>query len=94
MLLEVISSELCKFFIYVLFLIPSKGPQMSAAETFFLARILLSIFDPKNLPTETANKLRGIGLNLIYECFPKKLIFFYYHDDLSSNEQWDFLCIT
>jgi hypothetical protein len=46
-----------------------------------------------------ANKLRGIGLKLIYVCFPKKLIFFlssplHHHDNISWNEEWDFLCIT
>lgn len=41
--------------------------------------------------TEKANKLGGIGLKLIYEFLPKKLIFFrLYHDYISLYEEWDF----
>lgn len=38
-------------------------------------RLLVIVFWPMKKMTEKANKLGGIGLKLIYEFLPKKLIF-------------------
>lgn len=58
-------------------------------------RLLVIVFWPMKKMTEKANKLGGIGLKLIYEFLPKKLIFFrLYHDYISLYEEWDFFYVS